>query len=108
MPDNALHIAAKRGDLVQVQSQVGNFDINAKGEEGGTALYWSAREGHAEIVKLLLTLGADVNAASVSTFKMKSVHLICISPIPLFLFYSLFPTHLDIYCNHPNPVTLGS
>ena len=74
MPDdNALHIAAKGGDLVEVQSQVGNFDINAKGEDDGTALYWSARRGHAEIVKLLLTLNADVNIPDVSTFKMKYV-----------------------------------
>ena len=104
MPDNALHIAAKRGDLVQVQSQVGNFDINAKGEEGGTALYWSARNGHADIVELLLTLNADVNIPDVSTlFILKSVHLICISPIPLSLFYTLISTSLDIRCYHFDP-----
>ena len=65
--DNALHIAAKSGDLVQVQSQVGNFDINAKGKDGGTALYWSARKGHTGVLKLLLTFHPDVNIPSVST-----------------------------------------
>ena len=79
MPDdNALHIAAKEGDLVEVQSQVSNFDINAKGEDDGTALYWSARNGHAEVVKLLLTLNVDVNIPNVSTLKMISVQLKCI------------------------------
>ena len=74
MPDNnALHIAAKGGDLVQVQSQVSNFDINEKGEEGGTALYWSARNGYAEIVKLLLSFSPDVNIPDVSAVKMISV-----------------------------------
>ena len=106
---NALHIAAKGGDLVQVQSQIGNFDINAKGKYEETALIKAAESGHADIVKLLLTLGADVNIPDVSTlFKMKSAQLICISTIPLALFNSLFPTHLDNYCNHSNPVTLSS
>ena len=69
MPDNnALHIAAKGGDLGQVQSQVGNFDINAKGEDGGTALYLSACNGFADIVELLLSFNPDVTISDVSTF----------------------------------------
>ena len=84
MPDNnALHIAAKGGDLDQVQSQVHNFDINAKGEEDGTALCWSARNGHAEVVKLLLTFNPDVNILDVSTIKLKCVHL------DMYLFYPI-------------------
>lgn len=58
---NALHAAAKCGNLVEVQSLVGNFDINAKGEDDGTALYWVAREGHTDVFKLLLTYNPDVN-----------------------------------------------
>ena len=62
MPDNnALHIAAEAGDLVKVQAQVGKFDINAKGEENETALIKAARGGNTEVVKLLLTLNANVN-----------------------------------------------
>ena len=61
MPDNnALHNAARNGNLAEVRSQVRNFDINAKGESGRTALYWAVKEGHTEAVKLLLTLNADV------------------------------------------------
>ena len=97
MPDNnELHIAAVGGDLEQVQFHVRNFDINAKGEDGGTALYWSARNGHAEVVKLLLTFNADVNIPDVSLSKRKSVHLICISPIPYLHVMPLF-LHLSAY-----------
>ena len=82
MPDNnELHIAAKKGDLEQVQFHVRNFDINAKGEKGQTALIIAAENGHAEVVKLLLTFNPDVNIRDVSPFKMKSVHLIYSSPI---------------------------
>ena len=96
MPDdNALHIAAKGGDLVEVQSQVANFDINAKGEDGGTALYWSARNGFADVLKLLLTFNPDVNIPDVSTFNMKSDHLINISRIPLSLFDPLLSAPLE-------------
>ena len=88
MPNNnALHSAAKIGNLAEVQSQVSNFDINAKGEKDGTALYWSAREGSADVVKFLLTFNPDVNIPDVRrTLKMISVHLICISPIPRIYF----------------------
>ena len=74
--NNALHNAAKEGNLSEVQILVRNFDINAKGQHGGTALYWAAREGHTEIVKLLLTLNADVNIPDVSVLIMTYVHLI--------------------------------
>ena len=91
MPNNnELHIAAEEGDLDQVQSHVDNFDINAKGKGEETALLKAAEKGHADIVKLFLTLNADVNIPNVSTFTMKSIHLICSSPpVPLSLFYSL-------------------
>ena len=36
--------------------------INAKNNDGETALMWASYNGHLEVVKLLVTLGADVNA----------------------------------------------
>ena len=91
MPDNnALHTASKEGDLVETQSQVSNFDINAMGEYDETALVQAAENGYTDIVKFLLTLKADVNIPSVSTLKMMPIHhLICII---LSLISVLYPT----------------
>ena len=67
MPDNnALHDAAKAGNVAELQAQVCNFDINAKGEWDKTALLLAASEGKAEAVKLLLTYNPDVNITDVS------------------------------------------
>ena len=90
MPDNnALHIAVQGGDLVQVQSQVRNFNINAKGGAGGTALFWSARRGFTLIVKLLLTFNPDVNIPDVSTIEIIYPCDMCF-PYPYV--FILFPT----------------
>ena len=64
--NNALHVAANEGNLVQLRDIVGNFDINAKGEGGKTALYYAAAAGHEEAVQFLLSLTADVNIPDVS------------------------------------------
>ena len=60
--NNVLHNAAETGNVVEVQLHVGNFDINAKGEDDDTALVKAAGKGHTEIVKLLLNYNdIDVN-----------------------------------------------
>ena len=59
--DNALHTAALKGDLIQVQSQVENFNINAKGNDDETALVKAAARGHIEVVRLLLRHNPNVN-----------------------------------------------
>ena len=74
--NNALHNAAKAGNLAEVRSQVSKFDINAKGEYDWTALVNAAVKGHLVVVKLLLTFNPDVNIPDVSTLTMISVHLI--------------------------------
>ena len=89
--NNAFHIASKAGNLANVQSLVSNFDINTKGAEDGTALYWAARE--VEVVKLLLSLNADVNIPDVSPLEMRFIRLfstspiLCIVAIPFFLHF---------------------
>ena len=77
MSDNALHTAAKAGNVAEVQSQVGKFDINAKGSDGSTALNYAAWKGHTEVVKLFLNLNPapDVNLPDVSTLTNDFFHL---------------------------------
>ena len=75
--NNALHIASENGELDDVQSQIGQFDIDAKGERGETALLKASNNGYGDVVNELLTHNADVNIANVRTIKM-----ICISDIP--------------------------
>ena len=90
MPDNnALHDAAREGNLADVQAQVNNFDINAKGEENKTALVWAAMKGETEVVKMLLTYKADVNIPDVCTYSSTHTSLvhtqILILPHPLLI-----------------------
>ncbi len=54
-------------------------DVNQKLQDGSTALTLSAREGHKDVVELLLTKGADVNAkledgSTALTFATKNKH----------------------------------
>ena len=46
---------------MKVLHQLG-ADINAKNNDGWTAVMWAARNGHSECVKVLHQLGADINA----------------------------------------------
>ena len=87
--NNALHDAAKDGNVAEVQAQVSNFNVNAQGEDGGTALFFAAYEGKREVVKLLLTLGVDVNLANVSTPTVISVHPMFIFLSHIFILHSL-------------------
>ncbi len=61
----SLIYAAKEGDLKQVQELLEKkVDVDAKGENGVTALMAAASEGHADVVNLLLEWQADVDAVA--------------------------------------------
>jgi len=61
--NNELIMAVKNGDVEKVQRLIEqSANVNAKRENGWTALRWAAFFGHKEIVKLLIQAGADVNA----------------------------------------------
>ena len=63
----ALHLAAVKGDLDLVEKLLGNHNtdlLHAKDENGWQALHEAVREGHYEVVKYLVDMGADVGAAT--------------------------------------------
>ena len=104
MSNNALHTAAKAGNVAEMQVQIGKFDINAKGQFDMTALNWAAHDGKTEVVKLLLTHNPapDVNMPNVSIQTVISVHLIRIFHIPYIYTIPSFlplPTCVDITCS---------
>lgn len=57
--------AARRGDLPAVKIYLHRgIDINAKGNEGLTALIEASQEGKKEVVELLLSKGANINTGT--------------------------------------------
>ena len=66
-PDISIHKAAGAGNIEAVKQHLAaGTDVNAKEEDGSTALYDAAGYGHKEVAELLITNGADVNAKTES------------------------------------------
>lgn len=66
---------ARRGDMASIEAAYrkgGRVAWRNPGQDGRTALHAAAREGHAECVKALVRLGADVLA--VSAYKETALH----------------------------------
>ena len=108
--DNALHDAAKKGDLDEVKTLVTEFDINALGKQNATALYYAADNGHVDVVEYLLSLNPapDVNLAFavVTTFCM-----ICLHDMYFSVYHDIFCSilfHLSTYWQHSSSLTLIS
>lgn len=61
MYNTDLHDAAKQGDINKVKHLIleENRDVNFQDEDKNTPLYCAATEGHTDVVKFLLTHGAD-------------------------------------------------
>jgi ankyrin repeat protein len=55
-----MHLAAERGDHVRLRSFLSG-NVDARDEEGWTALFLAAINGHLRCVNMLLDAGADVN-----------------------------------------------
>jgi uncharacterized protein len=73
--DRPIHIACIRGNLEDVIALVeeGGADVNAAGDLGYAPLHHAAGGGHLDIVNVLLSHGADVNAKN--EFGQKPVDL---------------------------------
>lgn len=62
-PTMNLHDAAIAGNAEQVRRHIAHTsDLNARAEDGKTALAYAADQGHMPVVKLLVEAGADVMA----------------------------------------------
>ena len=63
--NTSLHIPASEGDFDRVRAEIeGGKDVDSKDAAGQTALMYAAETGRMEIVKYLVSKGADVNAKS--------------------------------------------
>ena len=61
-PDISIHEAAFKKDIDAIkQILASGVDVNAKDNDGDTALFIATGEGHKEVIKLLIAKGADVN-----------------------------------------------
>ena len=61
---NDLIVASGRGDLGMVEKILethGDKNVDIRDRHNYTPLIWAARQGHHEVVKKLIAVGADVN-----------------------------------------------
>lgn len=72
-----MHKAAFYGqtELIRRQFYVEGTDVNARGAAGYAPLHFAALSGHAEVIDLLLTRGADVRACADVLFRATPLHL---------------------------------
>ena len=70
-----IHDAALDGDIDEVQRQLdAGVDPNLKSYKGATPLFYAVYGGHLEIVELLITRGADVNALYLNNSVLDQAH----------------------------------
>ena len=55
-----IHIAAQYGQIDALAKELQLVDVNTPDAAGYTALHWGCQEGHLEIVKTLISNGADM------------------------------------------------
>ncbi|MCX5659287.1 MAG: ankyrin repeat domain-containing protein [Planctomycetota bacterium] len=62
-----LHTAAMGGDVAEVRELLeAKYPVNRRDFLGYTPLHWAVKNNHLEVVEILLSAGADVNASDES------------------------------------------
>ena len=60
-----MHMAAAVGDVVNIRRMVAEgADVNVQGPQGVQPLHEAAYHGHVDAVRVLVELGADVEAST--------------------------------------------
>ncbi|XP_067661828.1 ankyrin repeat domain-containing protein 50-like [Haliotis asinina] len=94
--DNVLHCACRGGDveLVKYVLSQSNVDINSRGWIKRTPMMAAAERGHTEVVKLLVSRGADVSL--VDTVGENVLHWACVGGHVQTVMYILSQSNVDI------------
>lgn len=71
-----IHIAARLGWVAVVRKhlELDPLCVHQRGWLGDTPLHWSCHNGHAEIVRMLLDAGADIEADEVNCYGGRPLH----------------------------------
>tara|TARA_B110000014_G_scaffold90972_1_gene62497 strand:+ start:1715 stop:1987 length:273 start_codon:yes stop_codon:yes gene_type:complete len=65
-PSMSIHEASEAGNIEAVKQNLATgTNVNSKGDDGNTPLHYAAFQGLSEILELLITGGADINARNV-------------------------------------------
>ena len=72
--NKALHICARKDDLIMFKKHINSVDVNEKDERERTPLHVAVISARDEICELLLKYGADVNAKDSSMTVQYNLH----------------------------------
>ena len=111
-PNKKLVLACSEGNKEQVEECIDKgANVNYKGEEGAP-LHYATRNGHVDVVRLLLSNGADVNAGTNKKFENTALHEACrrgkVGVVQALLAKGADPEAKDVNGKTPHDVALAA